>query len=86
MSEIETVGNKLMPGVISTVVWSIVTLIAGAVISNQAAILAWILQICPDSFDQVAEMTFGYVIALIMLFIGPGQQKKVGASVQKLWK
>lgn len=31
-------------------------------------------------------MTFGYVIALIMLFIGPGQQKKVGASVQKLWK
>lgn len=47
MSEIETVGNKLMPGVISTVVWSIVTLIAGAVISNQAAILAGYFKSAP---------------------------------------
>lgn len=85
MSDEETSNTSTgVATVAKSIGWVVVVAVLGSVIDNQQAIADWLMVVSPDWADLVVAKTFSYVIAAIMLFVGPRQQKAV--SAKSVWK
>jgi hypothetical protein len=78
--ELEEPKSSLPQKAISFSVWSVVVVILGMVIDNKDEILAALISITPDTFDTIVAQGFSFLVAIIMLFVGPR------SGVKSIWK
>ncbi len=69
-------ANSFSGNITWGIVWTIIAAILATVIDNQQTISDAILSIAPDWLDPIVEKAWAFLVAIIMLFVGPSRKAK----------
>jgi len=58
------------------IVWTILVALLTVIIDNQQTISAFVLSLSPDWLDPIVDKLWAFLLALMMLFVGPSRKAK----------